>query len=562
MPLLYASPFDLLEAHEGLLSQDRIKRHASLLFLLMNCCSKERDGDLGQDDDDQEAVRTPWSNLPPICPSFQAAHESFQNPLVDYLSAYHHHYLCMNLSSTFPVLFPNIQRYSPPSQSNVSSSAVSKPSKHSTQKRQQSKQDQQPKQDPLPPTTMTMFTRNEIERTLLLHSPESIRTLSLPIQRLPAFPSIILHLSSLIRFELYGVSWDFNLDPAIEFLRQHARQHGTIRELKMAGPNDTRALKKPKVHEILQAIEFPRIIDLSRYREAVMDINSYQIQNIDRLEQLLFNIEYVPLPQQPTATSEESETVPIVPTVPEQTLDLIKKCTGLTVLHIGVQDPTAFSWAVNWFDHGPMPLKPKVLHLSSARPSTAKQVVEDCVYGFRDSLEYLRGISIGLSPASASASSRLSSFGWSWPLHRLSVLSLRGELATWFNMESLRFCPRLTEFRLRLHPHPPTRTDFLEKIHLAPELKVFVLTGLWIVSDSTMNMLGSGLPKLQSLVMVGCECTTLTANGLKQGLDRMKALRRAQLDLGVKLKAAIEEYRVDRPGLEIRGVAHDNILAL
>ncbi|KAF9362906.1 hypothetical protein BGX34_005268 [Mortierella sp. NVP85] len=471
----------------------------------------------------------------------------------------------MNLLSIFPVLFPNIQRYSPPL--STLSNTVSGPR-----------------------ASPAMFTRNEIERTFLLHRPETIRTISLPIQRLTAFPSIELHLAGLVRFELHGISWKFDLGPAIEFVRQHTRLYGTIRELKMAGPNDVRVMQKPKLHEIIQAIKYPRVLDLSKYREAVVDINSFKIQNVDRLEELYFDTEYTkrlaPSPPAFPAT-EGSATTPVVapsaPTPPpiqqeekarpkeeeEKKMEeggelaLIQECLSLTTLQTVVQTSTAFSWAVKSFDCGPasMHLRPKVLFLSASHVSTAQQAVEDCVYAFRDSLEDLKGVSLGLSPVTISASVRPPPFGWSWPLTRLSVLSLQGELATRFDMESLRFCPRLIEFRLRLHPHPPTRADFLEKISLAPELKVFSLNGLWIVTDSVMDHLGDGLPKLQSLAMTGCECSALTSNGLKQGLNKMKALRRATLDLGEKWEAVIdEEYRVERPGLEIRGATQNNIV--
>ncbi|KAF9963400.1 hypothetical protein BGZ65_003676 [Modicella reniformis] len=417
-----------------------------------------------------------------------------------------------------------------------------------------------------------MFTRNEIERTFLLHRPEVIRTISLPIQRLAALPSIVTSLLNLVRFELYGITWHFNLDPAIEFVQQHTKLHGTIRELKVAGPNDVEArqLKKPKLHGIIQAIKHPRVIDLSRYKEAVRDLNSFQIQNVDRLEQLLFNIEYIP-PSRPPPTPklESSATVLAAPSPQVQngaplgqedhTLDLIRECSSLTTLHIGVQSPTAFSWAVNCYDSNPssMLLRPKVLHISSAGASTAKRIVEDCVYAFRNSLEDLKGVALSLSRASSSPSIKIASFGWSWPLHQLSVLSLQGELATWFDLESLRFCPKLTEFKLRLQPNPPAKADFLEKVFLAPHLKVFSLTGLWIVTDSVMDSLGDGLAKLQSLVIIGCDCQSVTGDGLKRALSKMKTLERAQLDLGEKMEVVLERYRGERPGLEIRGATHD-----
>lgn len=531
MPLLYSGPFDLLESNQTLWSsQERTRRHAQLLFLLMNCCSKHPPSTF---DDHEEAHPSLWTNLPPVCPTFQKDQETVKAPLVDYLAAYRHHYLCMNLSSTFPILFPNIQRH------------------------------------PLPPslaqpnnTTITMFTRNEIERTLLLHHPGRIKTISLPIQRLAAFESVGPHLSSLVRFELFGISWHFNLDPAIEFLQQHSRLFGTIRELKLAGPNDVRLLQKPSLHSIMKAIKNPKVIDLSRYKEATKDLNSYEFQNRDCLEQLLFDLDFVPLPL-PSPSSPS----PLNPTLAtsfflrephhvqdlNHSVDLIRTCPRLTTLQIGVQSPTAFKWAVARYDAYPSTMQQlTTLHLSSNKTSTVKIALEDCVYAFRDTLEDLKGVALRLSPVDPALSENPSFFGWTWPLNRLTILSLRGELAGWFDMNSLKLCPKLTEFYLTLYPYSPVKVDYLENIVLAPHLKVLSLVGRWILTDHLLSILGDGLPQLKALTVDGCENDELTGEGLFRGLDKMKALRTVEMELGQRVEGLMREYRVAQPELCIR----------
>ncbi|KAI8597487.1 hypothetical protein EDD21DRAFT_385337 [Dissophora ornata] len=555
MPLLYVSPFDLLESNQNWSPQERTKRHASLLYLLMNCCSKERDDQQETQESDDEATkecRPLWADLPPVCPTFQDANKSLKTPLVDYLSAYHRHYLCMNLSSTFPIVFPNIQRYLP---SHSLASSVS-PSLQ------------------LGNTTITMFTRNEIERAFLLHRPALVKTISLPIQRLAAFQSIWPKLSSLVRFELYGVSWHFNLDPAIEFLQQHSRLFGTIRELKMAGPNDVRLLQKPSLHRIMKAIKCPKVIDLSRYKEATKDLNSFEIQNVSGLEQLLFDLEFVPLPQSPSSPVFEppesilSNTTTGILTAAtssqikdgaqrghrqeDHTLDLIRQCTNLTTLQIGVQTPNAFSWAVDRYDADPSSLQQlKALHLSSNRTVTVQKVLEDCVYAFRDTLEDLKGVALKLSAVAPSLSESDASFGWSWPLNRLSVLSLKGELAVWFDFESLKYCPKLSELYLTLHPYSPPEFDHLDKVSLATQLTTLSFVGRWILSDGLMSKLGGSLQRLKDLKVDGCDVDALTRYGLINALDRMKALKRVNVDLGQRIEAAMREYRTLRTGLEI-----------
>ncbi|KAF8931836.1 hypothetical protein BGZ47_011659 [Haplosporangium gracile] len=407
-----------------------------------------------------------------------------------------------------------------------------------------------------------MFTRNEIERTLLLHQPDRIKTISLPIQRLAAFESVGPHLSSLVRFELFGVSWHFNLDPTIAFLQQHSRLFGTIRELKLAGPNDVRLLQKPSLHSIIKAIKCPKVIDLSRYKEATKDLNSYEIQDRDSLEQLLFDLDFVPLPLPPLPPSPlrpapvmSSLRKPRLVQEQDHSLDLIRTCPRLTTLQIGIQSPTAFNWAVSRYDADPTTMQHlNTLHLSSNKTSTVKQAIEDCAYAFRDTLEDLKGVALRLSPVDPALSENPPFFGWTWPLHRLTVLSLRGELAGLFDMNSLKYCPKLTEFHLTLYPYSPVKVDYLEKVIFAPRLKALSLVGRWILTDRLLSILGDGLPKLKTLMVDGCEHDELTGEGLFQGLDKMSSLRIVEVELGQRVEALMREYRVarTRPDLSIR----------
>ncbi|KAI1296058.1 hypothetical protein EDD11_007617 [Mortierella claussenii] len=583
MPLLYATPFELLESNHHWSSQERTRRHASLLYLLMNCCGVKEHAP----EDDTTQGRGGggggggdiWKDMPPVCPTFEAANKLLKHPLVDYLSAYHHHYLRMNLSSTFPTLFPNIQRHPLPLLSDLLSTSSSSQTH----------------------MTITMYTRNEIERRFLLHGPGQIRTISLPIQRLGAFKTIGPQLSRLVRFELYGVSWHFNLETAIEFLQQHGRLYGTIRELKVAGPNDVRLLQKPRLDKVVKEIRSPRVIDLSRYKEASRDMNLLEIQHRAGLKALLFDLEYVPKPQQVSQQQvQEQQQQQTYETIPEAArlaasgvthamgltaascsrplsddvheLDLIKnECTGLTTLQIGVQSATAFAWAKDRYDadhhyhlseqhthlhpyrHQQHPFK--TLRLSANCPGTIKQVVEDCVYAFRDTLEDLTGVALKLWPSPEFRTL----FGWSWTLPHLSVLTLRGELAAWFDMESLRFCPRLQELHLTLHPYSPTEPDHLERLVLAPGLKVLALRGRWILTDRVMVSIGEGLNKLSELVLDGCQYNSrlLTEEGIVQGLDKMRQLRKLEVECGSELRSVLMDYKEARPEVTIRIPSED-----
>ncbi|KAG0032405.1 hypothetical protein BGZ82_006565 [Podila clonocystis] len=549
VPLLYSSPFDLLESNQGWSSQERTKRHAALLFLLMNCSLPPTTLPKDQDQDqDQEQNQSIWIDLPPVCSTFRDTHWRLRQPLVDYLALYHHHYLGMNLSSTFPIIFPNIQRCSPPS----SSQALL-----------------------LTNTTITMFTRNQIEKRFLLHQPDQIKTVSLPIQRFAAFKPIVAQLCGLVRFELLGVSWHFDMTPAIDFVHQHSDMYGTIRELKMAGPNDVRTLQKPTLNEMVKAVRHPRELDLSRYKEATKDLNSYEFQNITGVETLLFSLDYIP-PVSAAPSTLQPNFPPPGPAVvaanslnPHQgglglldshtdrtleeqgnSLRVLRACAGLKHLQIGINNANAFSWALDMFNADPDSVVPiQVLHISSNTTAIIKRALEDCLRAFQHTLCDLKGIALKLSAAPL----RNPSFGWDWPLSHLTTLSLKGELAVWFDMRSLEFCPKLQELNLTLHPFSPPDPDHLLKIVFAPHLKTLSLVGRWSMTDSVIAHFGAGLLRLENVVLDRCQCDDLSVDGLLQGLDQMTQLKTLQVALEECFEGALKQYGLSRPDLKISG---------
>ncbi|GJJ70063.1 hypothetical protein EMPS_02412 [Entomortierella parvispora] len=564
MPLLYACPFDLLESDFKL--KDTTKRHAELLYLLLNCNSRslsattsaspitrtsstpsstlssafnsvtdvqeepEPDHEEGEPGESELSF---WERLPPVCERFEAEHQELKSPLVDYLAAYNHHFLCMNLSSTFRILFPNIQRFSPrvPLSCSPPESDLEEGAKPSTA----------PTTGAGGGTTVTTFTRNAIERSFLLHRPDLVRTISLPIQRLRAFLSVGSKLSRLTRFELYGVTWYFDLDETIKFLTQHGQEFGTIQELKMTGPADVRQLQKPSLVPILRTLKRPRLIDLSRYKEATKDLNNFEIEDLSRLETLLFDLSYVPLPDQlpapaPPPSPPPQESVSWTRHNEEEaekdssSLAMVRRCTRLTHLQIGVQSADAFSWAVNWSQrHRPlMPLK--TLNLSSNKTPILKTALEDAVLAFQHTLESIRAVANKLN-AVMEPSTLPPSLGWSWTLPRLKSLWIRGEIAAWFEFESLRYCPMLTELNLTLHPYTPPKSDHLNGITLAPNLTSLALVGRWTLSDDVMTRLSQGLPKLTRICLDNCQTDALTTDVLCTALQGMALLEEVEIDL-------------------------------
>ncbi|KAF9428466.1 hypothetical protein BGZ94_002299 [Podila epigama] len=555
-PFLYASPFALLEASEaglGRSSQDRIRRHAALLYLLLNCCEKfssmwhppqellpyvqpqQQQQQLEQIT--QHHTTGFWAGLPPVCQTFKRAHWRLEQPLVDYLGLYHDHRLGMNISTTFSILFPNIQRYS----TLVSHAMAST-------------------KNPAAKTTITTFTRNEIEKRFLLYRPALVRAVSIPIQRFAAFCTTLDHLSGLVRLELLGISWEFDLSMVISFIDQHYDRYNSLREFKLTGPNDARVIQKPALHDMVKAFRCPREIDLSRYKEASRDLNTFELQNVSGIRKLLFSLDYVP-PITATTTSTVATTTAMStrgqPDVPHEDccLEAIKALTSLEHLQIGINSGNAFVWALersrSASDWSLPPLE--TLHISANSTAVAMQALADGLRAFQHTLRDVTAISLKLSPA-AQTSSLLPnpSFGWYWPLKNLTTLHLKGELAVWFDMRSLEFCPRLQDLELTLYPFSPPDPEHVARVVIAPGLKRLCLVGRWNISDNVLARLGEGLPLLRRLVLHRCQCDGLTAGGLQTGLNRMLRLQVVEAALEEpNLELALHEYREKRPTLKI-----------
>ncbi|KAG0346274.1 hypothetical protein BG004_002027 [Podila humilis] len=543
LPLLYSSPFDLLESTSLDLCppNDKIRRHAALLFLLLNCEGMPQLTTSPPQDlsplrlqqksgiTDSERSSSIWTNLPPVSTTFKDVNHRLVHPSVNYLSLYHHHFLGMNLASTFPIVFPDIQKH-------------------------RDRLPQHVQQQMLANSTITIYTRNEIEKSFLLHQPHHrVKTVSMPIQRFPAFQSTLDRLCGLVRLELMGISWAFDLNSLIEFLRNHSNLYGTIRELKMVGPNDVRAVKKTPLHGVVRSVPHLRELDLSRYKEATKDLNDYEFQNIANVEKLLFNLEYIPPVTDSSLVKDRQEWSSGEKSLcdcGDDSLHGIQNCTGLKHLEIGINSSTAFRWALDRFNANSEKLPPlQTLHLSANSTSILKSVMEDCLRAFQHTLTDLKGVSMKLSAVPWTNAY----FGWDWPLSNLTTLCLRGELAVWFDMKSLASCPRLQDLSLTLHPFSPPSVDHLSDIVLAPQLRSLSLTGRWFMSDDMITRLSGGLKNLHRFVLDRCQCDNLTIEGLLQGLDRMEHLTAFAVSLHDEYEDALVQYAASRPELAFGG---------
>ncbi|KAF9199493.1 hypothetical protein BGZ49_010373 [Haplosporangium sp. Z 27] len=314
--LLYRSPFKLLRSYDGdKLPWNKYVRQVKLVWLLLSC-----------------VLHNQWvmDELPPIDQSFPV----LRNPMrhggstsvdvavqdgrkkdgidlttttntirdltVDYLRFYTHHDHA-TLSDAFPELFPG-----------VACSLMDEwaQSKDRAQLRQ------------------------TIERAFLLHQPENIISLSIPISRMKIYLEAVPRLPKLECVEFYDIrNWDTgNVEEAITFVREHDRfaiqsqqkfqkdvgtfgQSSTaaaaaaatadtatatsrnvhadpekmakLIEIKLGGSGDSGIIQTTELYKILQAMRHPKVVDLTEWKGAVMDIMQIPVKTLQILRMRL-----------------------------------------------------------------------------------------------------------------------------------------------------------------------------------------------------------------------------------------------------------------------------------
>ncbi|KAF9957443.1 hypothetical protein BGZ72_001819 [Mortierella alpina] len=321
VPLLYRSPFRLVRSYEhDKLPWDKFKRQVKLLWLLL--CS---------------VIHHPWvrDELPPFSAEFPVLHNpSRTRPCsdeddrqglqegsstaargwpasrsvgamtldrdltIDYLRYYTHHDHT-TLSDAFPTLFPSLICYH---------------------------MDQWSRSEDM------IRIRNTVERALLLHHSEGIVSLAIPITRIHLFLEAVPRLFRLRRIELHDIKLEFRAKDAIEFVSRHdqlmsghQRRRGhrgsvilgqgsivqtnvasgasdpetgdtaiepvdmpdhslvSLTEVKIGGPGDYGIIEKPDLYRILQAMSQPKVIDLTGWRGAVLDLAQVPVHSLETL---------------------------------------------------------------------------------------------------------------------------------------------------------------------------------------------------------------------------------------------------------------------------------------
>ncbi|KAF9968786.1 hypothetical protein BGZ70_007672 [Mortierella alpina] len=605
VPLLYRSPFRLVRSYEhDKLPWDKFKRQVKLLWLLL--CS---------------VIHQPWvrDELPPFSAEFPLLHNPTRNRLcsdgedrhdlqesleaatrgwptgrlvgvtapdrdltIDYLRYYTHHDHT-TLSDAFPTLFPSLICYHMDQWSNSED---------------------------------MIRIRNTVERALLLHHAEGIVTLAAPITRIHLFLEAVPRLLRLRRIELHDIKLEFKADDAIEFVRRHDQitsgqqsqqghrgsvfreygpieqgamksgtsEHGasataaepndiqdhsvvSLTEVKIGGPGDYGIIEKPDLYRILQAMSQPKVIDLTGWRGAVLDLAQVPVHS---LETLLMRLDR-PLPK----------ACP-VETFLQRARNLKNLQICISPVHGGI-----FRWAVQWRNE-----KNSIAHRRLEQEVASASVPQDldkiwpgvnerqeelglktlslagettatvwaltgATEAFSRTLEVLKANSwkrpVGIPlddfeddpvideppypigalamgdtdraagadanipthhhfhPHHTSVHSSLHSPQLSWAsfMPRLQELDLKGEVAAIaFDFRSLARCPQLRILRLNTHPcgvapNPERIRSLLQYVSVS--LQELDLTGPWFITDWHLNQMATvALPDLRRLRLVHC----------------------------------------------------------
>ncbi|KAG0018795.1 hypothetical protein BGZ81_010055 [Podila clonocystis] len=329
---------------------------------------------------------------------------------------------------------------------------------------------------------MAQATRSKIERDLLQHSPQQIKTLCISAPRFhtilqtlqvePAAPvqaSISYHwsmprisgkLCRLSRLELFDVHYDFDLEAVIDFLRTHDQIYGTIHEIKVGGPDDLGRSTPPGLIRILQCLKRVKVLDMTDWREAIKYLDMIPTKHLETL--LLGNVRMTTLNSggsTTTTTETEQQSTEATEDQEDPQIRTLKSCRRLKELRMPVLIHNLFEWAIQdrkrrqrlagqWF-YGPEPVHIQVVHLSGSNTGPLVSTLVDVADAFRDSLQTLQSTSWSDMAETLSCCQPLT---WNWCLPRLQVLDLQGEIACRFKIQALEHCPELRALRLSL-PH-------------------------------------------------------------------------------------------------------------
>ncbi|KAF9111895.1 hypothetical protein BGX27_004277 [Mortierella sp. AM989] len=425
--------------------------------------------------------------------------------------------------------------------------------------------------------------QNQVAASLIEYRPEDIKVIGQPIGRatLILVPQI-KRLRNLVRLELSEIPYGCKIEPILEFIRVHDNLHHTLREIKIKGGEDLNRHLEPthtQLVRLVQAMLTPQVVDARHWREAILIL--HQIPQ-ECLRTLLLGMADMPPSNIRVA-------------------DYLELCVCLEELRMPVRDERVFAWAiaaraamekernVNSSRQRSLQSKPSMTTIasptlgsglvmpaalvSSVLPTSSpllqkspwhlrhhsysewneleeKQgmarlkylelcgedsclipALRDATDAFRDSLETLKAQSLAILMTMEPVQSSIP-LSWSWSLPHLSELDLEGEVASAFDFSALELCPVLTTLRLTLPPYMYSSSEDddklvemrarMSKICLAKRLLDLKLYGKWPVSDELLENMTTNMTRLTSLSIV--QCSEYTLEGIQTLIEDMKRL--------------------------------------
>ncbi|KAI1311906.1 hypothetical protein EDD11_003268 [Mortierella claussenii] len=405
--------------------------------------------------------------------------------------------------------------------------------------------------------------QTDVAIALIDYRPEDIKVIGQPIARAPLIlVPYIEQLRSLVRLELSEIPYGCKIEPILEFIRVHDAIHHTLREIKIKGSEDLNRHLEPthsQLVRLVQAMRTPYVIDARHWREAilVMDqlphecLRTLLLGMADMPPSYILVAEYL----SECSTLEElrmpvrdenvfawaSEARRVAGLDRHHHGDLRSKSVPPSAgskLSLSKSTSTAFSslaslssssassssislpspWQLRnhyhpeWHEFEEKRATPSIVSLELCGEDRCLiPALRDAIDGFRDSLESLKAQSLAIMMTTIPVLNFMT-LTWSWPLTRLAVLDLEGEVASAFDLSVLRLCPALTTLRLSLPPYMYSSSEDekmlvemtarMSQICLATRLLDLELQGKWPVSDELLKMIAQRMTRLTRLVLV------------------------------------------------------------
>lgn len=434
--------------------------------------------------------------------------------------------------------------------------------------------------------------QTEVSHLLVQYCPEDVKVVGQPIARIPVL--LVPHLQelrNLVRLELSEIPYGCKIEPVLEFIRVHDAVHGTLKEIKIKGGEDLNHHLEPthkQLVRLVQAMRTAQVVDARHWNEAISVLDDIPV---DCLRTLILGLAEMP-PNNISAA------------------DYLQRCAYLEELRMPVRDDKLFAWAVLERKKLKLDHRPSLSRSNSAFASVASTLayapwmpppspwqwgqhqhhyqewssldqpfgvprmrslelfgddqvlmpaVLDAVDAFRETLESLKVMSMAtMSRESIYTTVPLS---WSWPLSKLSILDLEGEAALAFGFSALLHCPALITLRLSLPPYFHSSSEdeqILEELKvkmpqicLATRLLDLELLGKWPVSDDLLDKMTRSMRRLTQLDIVSC--LGYTIEGVLNLIGSLEQLERLAISkwLCARQPARKQAMRALNPRLDL-----------